>query len=281
MQSETNIFILGLGTQKAGTTWLARELRACNVVFPFGKEAHVWDSIEEHRHQNEEIPCLDSKNKTKANRVRRSVNTPSEYFEICRNINKSRNLPIADITPNYCCLKKETLQHIKDQLTENKFKVRALFLARDPFSRIWSMQRMGIKIKERKGEKNIDNLLKPSNMHQQLLSNHFKDYQRKRTQYEEIIPKLSAVFSAEELKIFFYENLFTQATYNEICNHAELAPGAPNFTQIDNQSPTIKAPPQETKQAIISSYKATYTYMHKHFPITSKLWRSSLELLKQ
>ena len=46
----TKIFILGVGAQKAGTTWLHSQLSTNNSIdFGFRKEYHVFDTIEKEK----------------------------------------------------------------------------------------------------------------------------------------------------------------------------------------------------------------------------------------
>ena len=41
-------FIIGFGAQKGGTTWLAANLKAAGVEFPWGKEARILNLIGEN-----------------------------------------------------------------------------------------------------------------------------------------------------------------------------------------------------------------------------------------
>ena len=38
-------FVIGFGAQKGGTTWLAANLKAAGVKFPWGKEARILQNM--------------------------------------------------------------------------------------------------------------------------------------------------------------------------------------------------------------------------------------------
>ena len=108
---------------------------------------------------------------------------PERYFDICDDVFLDHNCLIADITPIYCSLEKQTLFRIREGLTKHGFTVRVLFIARDPFSRTWSMHRMGIKRRLRRHPEQTW-LARPENAHKNFLEAHLNDFQQVRTRYE-------------------------------------------------------------------------------------------------
>lgn len=274
------IFILGVGAQKAGTTWLASELSKLNVDFPFGKEGHVWTSIEKGNTNidPENIPLLLDKKKNVQQRVLASIETPDKYFDICDAVYLSQNRPISDITPIYCSLEKRTLCRIREGLINRGFTVRVLFIARDPFSRTWSMHRMGIKRQLRNNPEQIWRA-DPENAYKNFLASHLSEFQQVRTKYEKILPKLFDVFSRDEIKIFFYENLFSTDTYFSICNFLGLPAAAPAFDRIRNKSTELPSPPINIQRVVVNSYKPTYEYMRQTFPVVQRLWADGYGLV--
>ena len=274
------LFILGVGAQKGGTTWLSSELRKLNVVFPFGKEGHVWTNVEKETNniEPENIPLFLNKTKIIKQRILQSIERPERYFDICDDVFLDHNCPIADITPIYCSLEKQTLFRIREGLTKHGFTVRVLFIARDPFSRTWSMHRMGIKRRLRRHPEQTW-LARPENAHKNFLEAHLNDFQQVRTRYEKILPNLFDVFLPEEIGIFFYENLFSMDTYFSLCNFLCLPASTPAFDSIRNGSVAVPQPPINIQRVVINSYKETYEYMRESFPVVNSLWSESYDIL--
>ena len=273
------IFILGVGAQKSGTTWLSSELKKLNVCFPFGKEAHVWNNVEKSNLGKNNIALLDKKAKKKQKRVLNSIKNPGNYFKICEKIFLDQGCPIADVTPIYCSLDRLTLCRIREGLKGIDFSIKVLFIARDPFSRVWSMHRMSVKRRLKQNPERVD-LILPEVAHKALLKGHLSEANQVRTAYEKILPKLYDVFAAEEIGVFFYENLFSMNTYQSICEFLCLSPAAPpTFHDVRNSSTDIERPPAEIQREIVQGYRETYEYMRKAFPIVRSLWSESLLLL--
>lgn len=274
------IFVLGVGAQKGGTTWLASELHKLGVAFPFGKEGHIWTSVEKMNTKivPENIPLFLNKKKVVQRRILRSIENPGQYFDICDAVFLARNCPIADITPIYCSLEKSTLCRIREGLLKHGFTVRVLFIARDPFSRTWSMARFGISRKLRENPEEMWRA-RPENAYEKYLKNHLSDSQQVRTRYEKILPNLFDVFSPDEIGIFFYENLFSMDTYLSICNFLSESPATPAFDDIRNQSIVLPKPPINIQKVVVNSYKDTYEYMRENFPVVQRLWSESYGLI--
>ena len=111
-------FILGLGAQKSGTSWLYAYIRRFDQVnMGFAKEYHVWDAIN--------IPeCGDFK----ISSGRRSQLNSTDYFRFCmqningfyeqyfRSILNSGFNITGDITPSYSGLNHSDLKSIKTKL---------------------------------------------------------------------------------------------------------------------------------------------------------------------
>lgn len=103
---------LGIGAQKAGTTWLYTQLsRHPDIHFPLAKEAHYW---------NKKFP-------------QRSV---TEYLSNFRHKNKCEG----EITPAYSHLPSETIAAIYNELPQLKI----IYILRNPIDRAWSSAQMAL-----------------------------------------------------------------------------------------------------------------------------------------
>jgi|GEM_PF-4524300 len=278
MKSKERLFILGVGAQKGGTTWWSNKCKELGVIFPFGKEAHIWNNVELSNANPEKIALFYSKEKNIQHKILSCVQDPEQYFKICGSISLNRNCPIADITPIYCSLKEATLSRIRKGLIEQGFTVRVLFFARDPLSRAWSAHRMGIRRRLRENPEKKE-LLLPGNAYESFAREYLKPYQQIRTRYELILPKLFNVFKQDEIKVFFYENLFCMNTYELICEFLGLSPANTSFSDIPNPSPAVGELPTKIASMVANYYGETYKYMQQFYPCVDTLWSDSYLLL--
>ena len=279
------VFILGVGAQKAGTTWVCFELRALGVRFPFGKEGHVWNNIEESNTDQNKIALFKDKTPQKQRRILEAIRCPKTYFEICDNIlsdTEKSGDHVADFTPAYAGLSLKTYSSIKKEFEAKHFRIKVLFIVRDPIYRIWSQHRMGIKLRHRKAGKEIPTIIKDFDAEEKaLIQTYNKEYMKIRTRYDETLQNLRQVFHNKEIGVFFYENLFTKASYKKLCSFLELAPANADFSRVSNPSPksnTLLS--HETQKMIINHYQETYDYMQIHYPLAKKLWEKSYSILE-
>ncbi len=103
---------LGIGAQKAGTTWLYEQLhRHPQLAFPRGKETHFWD----RPHDVEAI---------------------ADYLRHFANI----QAVAGEITPSYATLPVATIHEIH----ACNSRLRAIYLIRNPMDRAWSAALMAL-----------------------------------------------------------------------------------------------------------------------------------------
>ncbi|MCC8992954.1 MAG: sulfotransferase domain-containing protein [Candidatus Contendobacter sp.] len=103
---------LGIGAQKAGTTWLYEQLkRHSQLAFPLGKEAHFW-------------------------------NRPHDPITIARYVGRFADLTAVagEITPAYGILPVEIIREIHQQAP----RLRLIYLIRNPIERAWSAALMAL-----------------------------------------------------------------------------------------------------------------------------------------
>ena len=104
---------LGIGAQKAGTTWLYEQLRLHpDISFPAGKEVHFWDLQYE-----------------------RGI----EWYRPLFTHDKCKCL--GEITPAYAMLSKVHIEEIRDINPSLKI----IYILRNPIHRAWSSALMALK----------------------------------------------------------------------------------------------------------------------------------------
>lgn len=109
------LVFLGIGAQKAGTTWLYEMLRLHpDIAFPAGKEVHFWDQ----RHS-------------------RGV----EWYKSLFRPTDSSSRKMGEITPAYATLPEHRIRECREHYPD----LRLIYLIRNPIERAWSSAKMALK----------------------------------------------------------------------------------------------------------------------------------------
>ena len=154
-------FVLGVGAQKAGTTWLHSYLSSIDGVdLGMFKEYHILDTIYipecKHYKSNYSIKSYAKRliRKTTERRYydrfsfQDNIEGYFDYFEDLLNANDSTYVT-GDITPSYTGLPAECYRTVHENFSKRGIKVKAVFLLRDPLERCWSAVRMHRRRKRR------------------------------------------------------------------------------------------------------------------------------------
>jgi len=247
-------FILGVGAQKAGTTWLHDYLVSRdNVDMGFMKEYHVFDTktLEE---------CAGFRRKLDRAVIERSKNGYEQWRE-------NTFVRTGDITPSYSGLKAETLAYIKDEFAKRDIEVFPIFLMRDPVDRLRSSMKMRFR------KKNITPSQKQELAAMRRTCGEKGD--RIRSNYRGTMEKLDSVFG-DRVYYGFYENLFCNKSVFGICDYLGLdrKPGIYNVRK--NASPSKNILPSQTMASFVKHYREQYKYCRKRFGRAkiNKMWQN-------
>jgi len=283
-------FVLGIGCQKGGTSWLRDQLNShdkCN--FGFTKEYKVFDKLYgvsgniagtfglkgnffEKFLKKYSLIRPDKKNPNSYNRDFFLLNQKNyfDYFDSLF-LNNKKLTTTGDITPSYAGLPEEAFLNIKKNLEEKNFKVKIIFIMRDPLERICSQERMifnkyknGLNINpiykskiESLGNKNRNKFLEylykdPKNIY--------------RTRYENTINNIEKIFDPEDIFFSLYENLFTKDSFNRLRSFLGIYDLKLDKSKIINRSPkSTNQLSEETRQGIFDFYKSTYIFCRRKF----------------
>lgn len=129
-------FILGLGAQKAGTSWLYNYIQS-DSNFVQGrikeKELHIWDRKNIALFNNQKRNFLKIRNFQDL-LLWRMENSSNFYFDYFDSL-LSKNKITADIIPPYSSLSSIHLNQIKHEFLKRNIKIKCIFLLRDPVQR--------------------------------------------------------------------------------------------------------------------------------------------------
>jgi hypothetical protein len=254
-------FFLGVGAQKAGTTWLHRYLsRYPNFDFGKTKEYHVWDAlyVKDCGKYLRYLPRFSIRSTTQFEMQR----VPGAYERYFKNKVKDDVNSTGDITPEYAGLEAKHFALIKKRLEGKGFDVKVVFLMRDPFERCWSQARMD-KRKLGLTESVVEYLGRAYTTHACSF----------RTEYNETINQLEQVFSPDQIYYGLYEEMFTPEKIVEISKFCGVAADISFADKTVNAYGNDKEiVPDALRAEIISYYSHVYDFCHKRFPQTKTLW---------
>ena len=257
-------FLLGVGCQKGGTSWIHNYLESHpQSNMGFQKEYHVFDGlyILDQKKIFRNLHRNPTKNSLRKIEFYNNIDNYYKYFtELVSNETKIKLT--GDITPSYSGLPEFVFREIREKLIKKGFKVKVLFLMRDPFERIWSAIRM-----ERRNilKKNPNHIFKIDEV-ESILNTFDSAGCEFRTKYEDTIKKLENVFSKDEIHYEFYESLFNEESVRKITDFLEIEYMKPNFQEKINESKKSDEIESEAIKTIVTNYyRKTYLFCDEKF----------------
>ncbi|MDZ7808841.1 MAG: sulfotransferase [Arhodomonas sp.] len=238
------VFILGVGAQKAGTSFLYDALAASpHLRLSQPKEMHVFDSVLAPKHSGEhharirrraaelleEVPPGAAPQRTAAvaHKLRhvRMLYDLGEYVAYFRELSSDCR-GTGDITPAYSLLGETQFVRIRE-LLQQEFDLRVVFIMRDPLDRIYSAMRMH--------DRNTGGA--SGTAADRFIEEHSREPHRLRSSYEEIVPRLERVFGAEQVFLEFYERLFRPEVFTTLQRFLGVRIPLPDMERRVNASP--------------------------------------------
>jgi len=278
-------FILGVGAQKAGTTWLHGQLSKNEAIdFGFRKEYHVFDIVEaleksehgkrpigryeaiidaiaKHSEDPELIECPTVKSPLRNALLElafiKNTNTYFNYFNQLAGSGADLKA-VGDITPAYALLSQQSLQSIKQSLEARDFSIKVIFLMRDPIERIWSSARM----KKRELSSSASETFNEFKFLNKLPQSH-RFIQK--SVYQKTVRNLEAVFRPDQIHYGFYETLFDASFKTDLQQFLGFPLQAFDSSQVFNASPKSTVMPLALKQKLAETFSDTYTFCADRF----------------
>lgn len=239
MTERNGTFVLGLGAQKAGSSWLHAQLnRRRDAEFGFLKEYHIHDALtlpeagfSNRRHR--------SLIKPRTWRRQRFIAQPQRYYDYFTSLLRRPGIQLTgDITPSYSALSPLTLQEILANFEQREISVRPVFLMRDPIERIISSQRMQLRKQNQLNHDAEVNALRQLCMERPERVN-------LRSDYGHTLMALSQIFDPSACFIDLYERLFTPESWQRLCDVLNVPYEEPDWEQQVNVSRTDTSIPDD------------------------------------
>ena len=269
---EKPTFILGVGAPKTGTTWLHEYLcQFPSVDMDFRKEYHVWGAKYNvgglfDRFRVKEADVWDNF----SNLARYLMqNEPCWYENYFSTLVKGNVTMTGDITPAYSALRQEHFRQIRDRLEAAGFRLKIVFLVRDPVQRCWSAVRMRVRNAKRTSGKEFST--------QKINDLFSKSYKTEkyvvRTRYEETLTTLEKVFEIDDIYVGLYEEMFSDAQIKRISEFLGLEARLEYKKTHVNTSAPVELDKNFAKECF-AFYRSTYDSFAARFPETRQLWSS-------
>lgn len=251
-------FLLGVGCQKGGTTWLHDYLaRHPQCDMGFQKEYHIFDGLDLpdlkpfRRNTSRKITRIRKDNgilrgaeatglpaEVQADYetalIRKSfyadVTTYADYFQTLAAPDHIRL--VGDITPSYAGLSAERFAAIKALMESRGFDLRVVFLLRDPVDRVYSSVRMELRNRAKAQKKMSETPV------QTLLKRYDNPNNQLRTRYDLTMAALEQAFAPEQIFYGFYETLFSQTELARLTGFLDIDLQPAAFDARVNASPT-------------------------------------------
>lgn len=266
------VFILGVGAQRTGSTWLYSQLfKTPKIAKGLCKEYHFLDTLfasNKLKKDSQHTHVVAEKKKSfhqdfehRASMINQFVDNPDEYFIHFNNLFNSKQAAeaVGEITPSYSMLDAEAFNFIRSGLENHGFTVKVIFIMRDPVERVWSMlhQKSKVIASEKTGT--------PIYERQHSLENFIGEGASIRTQYHRTITELEKAFKPENIFYEFYERMMTPASYKKLENFLEIKLLEPDYKFIKNSSYKKKTIDDKLARQVAIYYRDTYLSIDKRF----------------
>ena len=246
-------FLLGIGCQRGGTTWLYEYLAAhpqCAMSVP--KELHVFDAALRpdlsERFQNRRRAQLAELTDTAAVPLETHAG-PAELIQMTEDLSLypryfdrlAATRPdcrvTGEITPAYSALKAEHFRLIRRLMEDAGYAIKVVFLLRDPIARAFSQMRLRDGNWTRWERFGVQ---APSAAAHLRFAHACADPEvLLRTRYDWTLAALDAAFEPEQVYIGFHETMFEPANVAALCAFLGIDVQPADAGLIVNQAPVI------------------------------------------
>lgn len=287
-------FLLGVGAQKAGTTWVYKYLLnhpecAVGRIKEMASLGSIFDGGNSFDRRISKIAQLKKALGNAALRVQLDKVTLEStddlldkiqhvtadydwssylYYYATQFEQQPEAKLTADITPEYGLMSEQALARAKTALEKAGYQIKVLFLMREPVERCYSALRMAYRRRLKAG---VPMLEMPD---VNFATHAIEPWAYERTCYEKILPKIESVFSPEDRYIAFSETLFNAQSVQNLCEFLGIAFVPTNFRKRLNKSPRLVEPSVAEWAQVRDYYQATYKYCAAKFgaDLISDLW---------
>lgn len=277
-------FVLGLGAQKSGTSWLHDFLDA-DPTANFGplKEYHVWDAVDlpemahfDMRSRNMFFDLFETyarriaKRGPNVDRLRSQLQEhPENYLSFFLNILDGTGTSVTgDITPSYAGLSEARLASVKALLEARGITVKTVFIMRDPVERAVSAVQMN---RRKRSDKEAVRL--EVGIDEALLEYIRTPEARLRSDYVTTVGRIKSVFAEDNIYFGFFESM---RTTREMCRLASFVGVSENSAMADvkvNMHKKTEFVSNATRIILRKELRSIYEFCASEFSESVELWK--------
>lgn len=265
------LFVLGVGAQKAGTSWVHWYLQqAPQVDCGLSKEYHIWDAVESGVGEPRRLidPARD-KMSPKRTLLWRMQQDPEVYFDYFAGLLAQDGITIsADFTPLYAILPAARYAALVDGFARRGIETKVVYLMRDPLARCWSQARMNHR---RHKHPEIDFSQDPSA--EDILRQGFRaERNQMRTRYDLTIQALEQALPSTAIYYGFYEDMFEPVKVQALSEFFGIKPRPELVRHRVNADPLDQPLSDSTARLVAQEYRGVYEFCAKRWPQVADLW---------
>lgn len=289
MPTKYRKFVLGVGAQKAGTTWLYQQLAKHPLAeMSEWKEYGTWDSFLLGQNERRErysrklfklqqiiesnsdrvvmqpkALVLQSRRLQSANGLSRALHlmeNPTSYAEHFAHMSSSQISAelFGDFTPSYAQLSSAQFTFIKSLMEGVDFQVKPIFIMRSPHDRIISAFNHQLKILNESGREAGEALV-----FEEFCANRRV---RLQTEYQNTVRSLDESFGRDNVFYAAFESLFTPETMLRLESFLGVTGLEGNFAAKSNEGSSDFKPSEEQVAILKQEYRLTYEFCQTRFP---------------
>jgi Sulfotransferase family len=268
MDFDEKTLVLGIGAQKAGTTWLSKYFfQRPDVYMPPVKEMHFFDikyrpdiihpkksRFGRRLRKVRKNPTGHNGKKGYALKARAKFKNDANSYKAFFAANVPENLRhFGEITPGYAVIGEDGFREIRDLFPHR----RLIFIMRDPVDRYLSQ----VNMRHENVLKRKSAVTQEETARARLDKPRFAELSR----YEATIEKLEAVFDPQDLVYLFYETLFRQETIVSLCERLGLPYQPAEFDKVIYGGSKREPISQEVMELLLETFAPTYRYCRDRF----------------
>lgn len=279
-------YVVGIGAQKSGTTWLFKYLSTrYEVLLSPLKEVHyfdaqyrkdlceIWDKTYVNRfkklaHQQSAHAIMNDATQRDVldahyDRVRMIDDKYFYQYHFEKRV-KAHHKIFGEVTPSYAVMNEDGFRAMRDTFRNCK----VIFLMRDPVDRFWSRLKMIERDSVKMGreynalERFEAELDEPQNV--------------ARSAYHKTLEIMKRVFGPNEQLTMFYEELFDDTAVARLCEFLQLDFKPGDYDERVNVSDNANQPTPEMLKLAAERFSPTYAYVEEYFDgHLPEAWRAS------
>ncbi len=265
-------FLVGVGANKCGTSWVYRYLSSLSGVVasplkevhffnaPFHASAEQMDLFAVKRlvfhikQDGDVVDNLRSRPSFQASLDRvKMIYDVDEYFGHFARICTPDTRTLCDITPAYSGIGRSGFASMRDFVASQDVALKILFIMRDPVDRLWSHLRY-----RQQNDPSLDVLKNWSEMIQDPELFGWTDYRQ-------TVEAMDAVFPDRDILFLFFEDLFSEATLKKLCAFVDADYLPPKTDEAVNETKLKIDLPDGVCDELLTILAPQYAFCRERF----------------